>query len=261
MQNINMLNIVVRSYTKVNDLIFPLKIDIKNINYSDLSEEIFYKVDFISNKNGEYVYNVDTVNNKFEEELEFIRLKNDILYIYKFIDFDIQDYQGKTVFDYLNIIYKNKYNLNTEEGFVNFLLNEPIFDKKIIERILYEINFLIIKVKNMFYERAIKYIDLERNMTPIKIKGFQTHVPANIYAEIIYPKSMIELQPVFEYPTQILFPENVGKSFAEWSWREVELKKMYLTMKSKIDSQKESIKAQEIEMQRDADSNNKKRGR
>ena len=58
---------------------------------------------------------------------------------------------------------------------------------------------------------------------------------------------MITFQTASEFPMQIWFSENIGKGFYDWSWREHEAKRIYITQKHKIEDFKESVKAYNIE--------------
>ena len=63
-----------------------------------------------------------------------------------------------------------------------------------------------------------------------------------------YPIGLMELQQVSEYPMSIWFEENIGKSYNEWSWREKQLKKMYITTKVRLENFRELVKAKQFEI-------------
>jgi hypothetical protein len=66
-----------------------------------------------------------------------------------------------------------------------------------------------------------------------------------------YNYVMTSLQSVSEYPMSIWFPENIGKAYTEWSWREQEIKRMYVTAKHMKDGFKDTVKAKAMELSRE----------
>lgn len=231
------LNISIRSFTEVGGLIFPLKICIKDIS-QEREDIIDYKVEFISNKDDDFVYNVDTTQSPFYKEIEMLDLKQKTDHLFKFIDHSIRDAKGKSVCDYLNIY--------TSDDFFEFIVDNEFISIDNVIKMLYEVNFLVAKVKGMFLERAMDFLDWNRHFPNIKLKQ-ESRIPESFKEATMYPSSMIGLQTVSEYPMEVWFSENVGKSYSEWSWREVELKKMYITMKTRIENFRELLKAKEME--------------
>ena len=64
MSSLSDFNISVRSFINLNDLIFPIKIHIKDI-VDDEDEEEYYKVNFIENKD-DFKYSINTDDEYFK---------------------------------------------------------------------------------------------------------------------------------------------------------------------------------------------------
>ena len=229
----------------LNDLFFPIIVSISNIYDNQFPEIMEYKVDFISNKNGELKYNIDKTDFPYKEQVEISELRNKIYYIHSFIDFSLinvyNEHLGDLTKKVLDLNISNK-----EDFFIYIMQNDNIHEDDII-RIMYEINFLIVKCKNIFVERAIKYLDFDRVLPGITLdKKSQLVDQYKDYME--YPIGLMELQQVSEYPMSIWFEENIGKAYNEWSWREKQLKKMYITAKVRIENFRELVKAKQFEI-------------
>lgn len=236
--NLNSLNFSIRSFISINDLIFPII-----IHMSDIKDEVNnieeYKVDFISNQNDEFKYSVDQTEHPFKENIELAKIKQRIKYVHQFIDFDMSEYDGTTISDAMKILYD--YNIKNIDEFNEFILslNSGALDD--ITKATYEINFYICRMKNRFIDTAKKILDWDRNFPYLKSPMDSMDINESLKIPGMYPYGMIELQSVAEYPMSIWFDENIGKGFNEWSWREKELKKMYITMKVKIENYKDNL--------------------
>lgn len=241
----NNLTFSIRSFTKLNDLFFPLKIDISNIYDNNFPEIINYKVDFISNKNNELLYNVDFTEFPYKREAELYELKCKIYFIHSYIDFSLINEYNEDISKL--IITQHNLNIKDKEDFFKYITLNPNINEDDIARIIYEINFLIIKCKNIFIERAIEYLDFDRVLPSIVLDKKSQFLESNKeYME--YPIGLMELQQVSEYPMNIWFEENKNKAYSEWSWREKQLKKMYITCKVKLENFKELVKAKQFEL-------------
>ena len=134
------LNVAIRSFTNVNDLIFPLRVHIKDI-YNTEVDVIDYKVDFISNKDDEYIYSIDHTDSPFKREIELQATRNNLKYIYRFLDFGLVDEYGRSLFSYIGV--------DDEESFIQFMTSNEFISREDIIRIGYEVNFLVAKVKGI----------------------------------------------------------------------------------------------------------------
>ncbi len=229
----------------LNDLFFPIIVNISNIYDNQFPEIMEYKVDFISNKNGELKYNIDKTDFPYKEQVEISELRNKIYYIHSFIDFSLINVYNEHLGDLTKKVLD--LNISNKEDFFIYVMQNDNIHEDDITRIMYEINFLIVKCKNIFVERAIKYLDFDRVLPGITLdKKSQLVDQYKDYME--YPIGLMELQQVSEYPMSIWFEENIGKSYNEWSWREKQLKKMYITAKVRIENFRELVKAKQFEI-------------
>lgn len=241
----NNLTFSIRSFTMLDDLFFPIIVNISNIYDNNFPEIIEYKVNFISNKDGELKYEIDKTDFPYKEQIELFELKNKIYFIHSFIDFSLINTNNENV----SALIKKIYNLDItkKEDFFTYFINNSNIKEEDITRIMYEINFLVIKCKNIFIERAIDYLDFKRQLPGITLdKKSQLIDQYKDYME--YPIGLMELQQVSEYPMSIWFEENIGKSYNEWSWREKQLKKMYITTKVRLENFRELVKAKQFEI-------------
>lgn len=229
----------------LNDLFFPIIVNISNIYDNQFPEIMEYKVDFISNKNGELKYNIDKTDFPYKEQVEISELRNKIYYIHSFIDFSLINVYNEHLGDLTKKVLD--LNISNKEDFFIYIMQNDNIHEDDITRIMYEINFLIVKCKNIFVERAIKYLDFDKVLPGITLdKKSQLVDQYKDYME--YPIGLMELQQVSEYPMSIWFEENIGKAYNEWSWREKQLKKMYITAKVRIENFRELVKAKQFEI-------------
>ena len=241
----NNLTFSIRSFTQLNDLFFPLKIDISNIYDNAFPEIIEYKVDFISNTNNELKYEVDLTDFPYKKQVEMYNLQQKIYFIHSYIDFSLINEDNSDISE----LFKTKYDLDikNKKDFFTYITNNPNISENDIARIIYEINFLIIKCKNIFIQRAIQYLEFDKVLPPIILDKKSQFVESNKeYME--YSIGLMELQQVSEYPMSVWFEENIGKAYNQWSWREKQLKKMYITSKVKLENFKELVKAKQFEL-------------
>ena len=95
-----------------------------------------------------------------------------------------------------------------------------------------EIDYYIGIIKNTFIKNTIKILDYERNFPVFNISD---SFPEKYKEFITYTNEMTKYQSGIEYSNVIIFPENLGKSLSEYSWRELEFKSLYISMKNKIE--------------------------
>lgn len=257
LENINSLNLSVRSFININDLFLPIIVDIKNI--VDKEEEIeYYKVVFMENKD-DFKYAVDTTENIFEDQIKNYEIKKKLLFIHKFIDFEIIDSSNNNVGITMNKLFD--YDITNGESFVNMIFSLPNFyNEEDIIKAVYEINFYIGRIKNKFIEKAKQIFDWDREFPIVRLES-DNLIDPNLKKHATYPFAMLELQCVSEYPMAIWFSENYGKAYDEWSWREKELKKMYITMKNRLESYTERIIAYSSEQKRNSSNNRTRQSR
>ena len=234
------LNISLESYFVLNeDLIIPLYINIADINDYEC-ETISYKVDILRQS-----VRMDITENPFESKLIKYKICEIYDYYFKFIDkrklFNI-DNEELNFFEYVEKSGINKY---------------EIFDEAEFNRFRNEVTFYINQVKYKFLIKAKELLEYDREF-PENYKPKDNDMPQIIKDSIIYPLGMTMIQGDIEYPSNIIFPENIGKSVAEHSFREIQLKAMFLHMKNKIEGCLNSYQAWKMEQDRPKESNTKK---
>lgn len=211
----------------------PICVDISKIKDSNTKTEIF-KVEFI-NGTDEYCIVMDNLYKELfgkEEDLkEFINMCD---IIYDSIDNTVRLTNGKT--------FNETIGINCKEEFINFVINSSITDKNEINLIYTELCIYIWKAKSLFTNNVLELFEYNKVFPVIPNKDSTPKPPQEWLEYCSYPIGMIGLQTIMEYPTQIIFPENIGKAYSEFSWREIEVKRIYLSKKSKLDNYLESIK-------------------
>lgn len=231
------LNIATESYFVLNeDLTIPLYIDIADIiDYEYNTSQ--YKVDILRNN-----VRIDNTGNPFEAELVKYQVYNILDYYFKFID-KRKLFENCTLnfFEYLE-----KYNIDKYD----------IFDESEFQRFRNEVGFYINQVKNKFLDKAKELLDYDRDF-PKQYNPKESDMPQDVKENIMYPLGMTMIQGDIEYPSNIIFPENINKPVSEHSFREIQLKAMYLHMKNKIEGFLNSYQSWKMEKDRPRDNNKK----
>lgn len=231
------LNIAIESYFVLNDnLTIPLYIDIADINDYEYNTET-YKVDILRQN-----VRLDITENPFESQIIKYKIQEILNYYFKFID-TRKLFENST----LNFFaYLEKYNIDKYD----------IFDEAEFQRFRNEVTFYINRVKNKFLDTAKELLEYDREF-PEQYKPKENDMPQDVKDNIVYPIGMTMIQGDIEYPSNIIFPENIGKSVSEHSFREVQLKAMYLHMKNKIEGFLNSYQSWKMEKDRPTDNNKK----
>ena len=231
------LNIAIESYFVLNDnLTIPLYIDIADINDYEYNTET-YKVDILRQN-----VRLDITENPFESQIIKYKIQEILNYYFKFID-TRKLFENST----LNFFaYLEKYNIDKYD----------IFDEAEFQRFRNEVTFYINRVKNKFLDTAKELLEYDREF-PEQYKPKENDMPQDVKDNIVYPIGMTMIQGDIEYPSNIIFPENIGKSVSEHSFREVQLKAMYLHMKNKIEGFLNSYQSWKMEKDRPKDNNKK----
>lgn len=212
------LNLAIQSWFtfQVNDKEYdiPLLINIKDID--DYEEEIIpYKIDILRGD-----FRINQLDNPFNEELLEYNILNSIDYYLRFIDnrkiFKNEDGKRVSFLETLNCDIKE---LIDESIFIDFR-NE----------VLYYVNYVKIK----FIEKCKELLDYERDF-PKHYVPKDNKLPDDVQENIRYPIGMTMIQGEIEYPSNVIFEENIGKCVTKYSWRETQLKAMYLHMKNNIE--------------------------
>jgi len=198
----------------------------------------------------------------YEQEEEIIPLKMDILrgdfrlnktespFFQKLLEHKLLT----SMDEYLIFIDKRKLFTNEDGDKVSFLeyididirdiLDEATFIS-LRDELIYYINYL----KSEFIERCKILLDYDRDF-PKHYKPKDNDMPQDVKDNIVYPIGMTMLQSDIEYPSNIIFEENVNKPVNQYSFREIQLKAMYLHMKNKIEGFLNSYQAYNMEKDR-----------
>lgn len=163
----------------------------------------------------------------FERKLNAIKI---LKIIYEFIDFE--SIKALKV-PYLKIIG------NTEEEFVEYGLETSYDDVFLAYN---ELLFYIDKIRQEFSLVAIESLQLDEEYPEITSKVSQSKTATyRAYKDrMIMPYELIKLKTALM--ESVLFKENYGKAVSEYSWRELELKKLYTTAENNYNSFIESVR-------------------
>jgi hypothetical protein len=207
------LNIAVESwatfYFEDEDIHIPLYIHIKDIREFH-ENTILYKMDILSHS-----MRKDETKSPFEEEMLEYKSKEVIKEYKKFIDHRPM-FDGKPFLEALD-----------------FDLFEEL-NRDNLSQLITEIDFYIAYVRDEFINKCKELFDYDRKF-PKHYKPKDDKMPQDVKDNCVYPMGMTLVQGYIEYPSNIIFPENMGKPVAEHSFREIQLKAMYLHMKNKIE--------------------------
>ena len=245
--NFSEFNIALNSYFKINEyFVIPLRIDIKDINFKDY-DEIFLNID---KSNNEIVIDYD---NPFLEALEKSKLKKQFINVFKFINTYDDLFEEGNIFQHLDI--------NSHEQLFDYFCSIGFTENEFMalhKKIIDDVNL----VSDIFMKRATKYIRLNQDKKIDRGKPvFNNSSKADIKNyDIEQTQTYTKLQTMMEYHNETpLFPENINKAYSEWSWREIQLRLMYVMRKSIIDNEIESFKADSMPRMEEEKTNNKQR--
>ena len=219
------------SQFKVGYLIFPICIHISKILDIDYTIPTykFSKMEIINNEIVKSETN-DLFYGKFEKELQTNYI---IDLIYDFIDFNT-----------ISIVKIDSLNMSLLE-FKDYCLNSRVVTINDLVRCYDEIILQISAIKKEFMDLLIKEFDIYRKFPIIPTtpddKKYET--PKEYIEYLKYPNGIIESKAYVEYVGDILFEENIGKSVNEFSWREKEFRKLYITAVTNIDNFSEQVKS------------------
>ena len=109
-------------------------------------------------------------------------------------------------------------------------------------------NFIIMNINlltEIFIKRATDYLILDSKK---KSNRVVTSTPSNNGIKFSdydteTSQTYIKLQSQIEYHTRPIFQENWDKAYSEWSWREQQIRLMFLMRKDFIESQIEKYKS------------------
>jgi hypothetical protein len=224
------LNIAVQSWFEfhINDQVYniPIYVHIKDINDYD-EKNIPYKMDILRTD-----FRLNLTDNPFNDYYLRYNLLKEMDYYFQFIDRRklFKDENGKYV-DFFT--------------YIGFDLREEI-DEGTFIGLRNEIQYYINYTKIQFIEKCKLLFDFDREF-PEHYKAEDSKMPEDVKENMAYPLGMTMVQGSIEYPSNVIFPENIGKSVVEHSFREIQLKAMYIHMKNKIESFSNNYQSWRIE--------------
>ena len=215
--DLNKLNMAIESYVEIKGVIIPLYIHLKDIN--DYKEHIeFKKIEIIRDN-----IKLDKTEHPFRKQIELYKKMQEIKYYLDFID-NRPIFNGKTWKEVFLGIDKDD---DIVDGLVK--IGFSLFD---FIKLKNEIGYYIQYLKKECVKTIIELLDYERAFPNITLKDNKMKQYENY---MTYTQHMSILQNAFEYTNAVLFPENLGKAYFEYSFRELQLKVMYISMKNKIE--------------------------
>lgn len=223
------LNVAILSHLHFNGRDVPLNVHISKIREDREDEVEYLNIDYNSDRK---ILTIDKTDNPFN--YDNMRYVNDMVYYISFIDNEnkLYDNYTKTFFEH----YKIKS--------ANHLLSMITYTEMI--KLRDSVKYYIVKVKKTFMDNLIKVIDYDRKFPYIKVNS-KSKTPKDILENMGYSLPMTRLQVVAEFPMGVWFKENEGVAFSNWSWREIEAKTMYVSMKYKIDGFTDKYQASKMD--------------
>lgn len=231
--DLSKLNIYNETYVTINDIDIPIYIHIRDIKPFDSEHVNNFKLDIIQDD-----MRVDETDSPFEGYYKKHKQEKKIRYYLQFID-NRPIFDGKTWLQHmLSDNYSDDILLSMDKLGMSYSM---------YIRLVNEINAYIQNIQAKCLEVIKDVIDYNRefpNITLKKESGLKQ------YQEYLsYSQAMSVLQSNMEYTNSTLFEENIGKAFFDYSFREIYLKVMYISMKNKIEGF--TNKAQSKQMERD----------
>ena len=224
-------------YTHINlgGLIIPLHVHISKIRDAEDYELPKYN-NLIKYNHAEKTEDRTEISQFFYGKF---RTEKQMLFICSIIH-DFIDLESMEQFGYLtSIIPKDK------KEFSRMIIEWDAIAIHDLSEVYQEILYYISKIKNDFTKEAIESIDLLKVYDEIPSKYDYTQTPSykKYKGEMSLSFNMITLQSAFDHVGDVLFPENIGKAFTDYSWREKTLRRMYLKKKNDFDRFNESLQS------------------
>ena len=220
----NEFNETIISYFYLNDEIaIPLKIDIADINFNADNTK-FLKA---KKENNNFIINKN--KNPFQDNYDYLIFKNEIKKYLKFLDFNSKLFENNTL---TLLEYFNLKNIDELLDYFIKYLEVPI--SKFLD-LKNEIELYKEILMGNFMERLKEYMQYNEDLPEFKpdLKG----VSADKF-DLKTSQTYIKAQSIIEYHNAtVFFPENLGKSYSEWSWREIQVRLMFLGRKNQVDSE------------------------
>lgn len=195
------------------------------------------KYDVVSNSlDKAYQYNSFSFHSKFKEHLQVTQI---LEIIYDFID-----HKSISKTKCLKNIVPN-----SKDSFVEFILNNENIHPNTIKEIYSEILWYIEYIKNEFISKAIKILEIDKEYPEIHLK--QDLSDDKLFKdnqEYLKPNvNKITLSTYIEYAGHIIFDENINRACNQYSWRETEIRRLYLKKKADEENFIEKLRSKILE--------------
>lgn len=159
------------------------------------------------------------------DDFEFKRLRQISISKLNFIHINTKD----KIFNGFTQTFLEHYSLNEVEDLLYYF---DEMDLKEFNEHFKKINsFLMITYRNRLYNM----LKLDETEPEIGYKE-KNDKPKELKEYLKYTYGYIIAQSVMEYTSQPFFEENIGRAVNEFSWREIEFRLSYLTMKNKCEA-------------------------
>lgn len=197
-----------------------------------------YKYDVKTNSEDRaYVHTNTSFYSKFKEILQ---IRSMVGIIFDFLDVDTIEYLQ------IGIIPTDK------EEFISYVLNDQAISPTTLQEAYSELQHYIEKVKQDFLMKAIEILEINKEYPEIVLLDDLSD--SAIYKnnkEALKPNiNQITLSTFIEFAGHVIFDENKGKACNEYSWREAEIRRLYIKKKSDEDNFIEKVRSKVLEEKR-----------
>jgi len=221
--NWNKLNIQYPKHTaKIGRFLIPIDIHIKDVttNYDNVIKEGIV---------GDIYYD------EFGSEYEFLQEKENFRKYLKFINIrdEMFDYGTKTFLQWMNM-------KSIEEIF-------DCLDRIDLIQLSSHIQEKINIVIDEFRTNLASMLELDKVLPSSGEYHGKQDMPNDLIKYLNYPIDYILAQAGIEFQTTPFFPENIGRAISEWSFREIEYRLSFLTIKNKKESAKSNFQMNKMD--------------
>lgn len=158
------------------------------------------------------------------DDFEFKRLRQVNISKLNFIHINIKD----KIFNGFTQTFLEYYNLKSTDDLLYY------FDEMDIQEFNNHFKNINSFLMTTYRDRLYNMFKLDEKEPDIRYKD-KDDKPKELKDYLQYTYGYIIAQSVMEYTAQPFFEENIGRAVNEFSWREIELRLSYLTMKNKCE--------------------------
>lgn len=231
---LDILNPVIYSELEFGSIIVPIKVHISKIMPKE-----YYIIERFEDNVGRFDTSADAFDKtsdffygKFKKVLQFKRLAR---IIHSFIDYESMKYAN-----YLEWFPKEV------DDFCDFVMDGGTETLATISDKYHQIVKIMEVVKTIFQSNAIKFLELDQEYpskdVPSKDKVEKTKVYKRFKKYMTTPVTLGYSMSFMEYQGNTIFKENNGKTVEEYSWRELEFRRMFMKKKSSFENFNEKVR-------------------